>query len=370
MAPWLFYLIQANVSLLVWWVLYRLLLQRFTFYGWNRFYLLGGLFFSLLYPLVDLASFADRYPTFSRPISLLAEQVPFVKSQSLPHVVQKDWLLLYVYAALVLILSLRMVKQLSAVYRIWRSSRPLELGAHRVRLLAESMAPFSFGRCVFIQADKLADPDAANILAHERVHAQQGHTLDLLLAQMATILLWFNPASYWLGQAIRQNLEFLTDRAILDQGTNRKAYQYSLLRHSFAIRPPTLGSHFTPVDLKTRIQQMNRAASSPLWRPIYGIILLLLLGGCGGWAVFQTYVANHYAFYRQMNDPAFIQLQIRSASPELRQELDSLQSYYQSASWHVQQRAFEAQMNDPEFIRLQQRDSQERSSPGAASPFP
>lgn len=358
MDPWLLYLLQVNISLLVWWALYRLLLQRFTFYGWNRLYLLGGLLFSFLYPWVNLTQVADRYPTYGRPISRLAEQVPFVKNQSLPHLVQTDWLLRYVYVAGVLILSLRMVKQLSAVYRIWRSSRPLELGAHRIRLLDKPIAPFSFGRCVFIQADRLADPDAASILAHERVHAQQGHTLDLLLAQLATLLLWFNPASYWLGQAIRQNLEFLTDRAVLDQGTNRKAYQYSLLRHSIVIRPPTLGSHFAPVELKARILQMNRAASSPLWRPMYGIILVLLLGGCGGWSVFQAYVANHYAFYQQMHDPVFIQLQIRAASPELRQELDSLRSYYQSAAWQLQQRAFDAQMNDPDFIPLQQQASQ------------
>ena len=162
----------------------------------------------------------------------------------------------------------------------------------------------------------------------------------------------------------------MTDRAVLDQGINRKAYQYSLLRHSMAIRPPRLGSHFSPVEVKTRILQMNRGASSPLWRPMYGIVLVLLLGGCGGWFVFQTYVANHYAFYRQMKDPAFSQLQIRAASPALHQELDSLRSYYQSATWQVQQRAFEAQMNDPEFIRLQQRASQLNASPGAAHPFP
>lgn len=370
MTPWLLYLIQANVSLLGWWAFYRLVLQRFTFYGWNRFYLLGGIFFSLFYPLVDLTAFADQYPTYSRPVSLLAEQVPFVKNQYLPHVVQNDWLLLYVYTAGVLILSLRMGKQLAAVHRIWRSSRPLELGTHRVQLFTESMAPFSFGWCVFIPADELADPDAATILAHERVHARQGHTLDLLLAQTAIILHWFNPVSDWFGQAIRQNLEYLTDRAVLDQGTNRKAYQYSLLRHSVAIRPPTLGSHFSPVDLKARIQQMNRAASSSLWRPMYGVILVLLLGGCGGWSVFQTYASNHFAFYRQMKDPAFSQLQIRAASPKLRWELESLRNYYQSAAWQVQQQAFEAQMNDPEFIRLQQRPSELSASPGAANPLP
>ncbi|MBD2757888.1 M56 family metallopeptidase [Spirosoma validum] len=357
MDSWLLYLLQANVSLLVWWALYRLLLQRLTFYGWNRLYLLGSLLFSLLYPLLDWTALADQYPTYSRPVSQLADQLPFVKNQTLPQLLQKGLLLAYVYGAGVLIMSLRMVKQLELLRRVWQSSQPQQVGAYRVRLLTEPMAPFSFGRCVFINPDALADPDAASILIHERVHAQQGHSLDLLLAQVATLVLWFNPVSYWVGDTIRQNLEFLTDRAVLDQGANRKAYQYGLLRQSGAIRPPTLGSHFSPVDLKTRIQQMNRAVSSPLWRPLYGIMILLLLGGCGGWSVFQTYMANHYAFNGQMHDPAFIQLQIRAASPALHQELDSLRSYYQSASWQATQQAFDAQLKDPDFIRLQQQIS-------------
>lgn len=48
------YLFESGISLGLFTLLYLLLLQQETFFRWNRYFLLFGLFFSLVLPLVHL----------------------------------------------------------------------------------------------------------------------------------------------------------------------------------------------------------------------------------------------------------------------------------------------------------------------------
>jgi hypothetical protein len=48
------YLIKANIALCLFYLAYRLGLRRLTFYTLNRFFLLTGIVFSSLFPLVDV----------------------------------------------------------------------------------------------------------------------------------------------------------------------------------------------------------------------------------------------------------------------------------------------------------------------------
>src|SRR5690606_30275541 len=49
------YLLKANFAIILFYLGYRLLLRKLTFYRLNRFYLLFALLFSFVYPLVNLA---------------------------------------------------------------------------------------------------------------------------------------------------------------------------------------------------------------------------------------------------------------------------------------------------------------------------
>src|SRR5688572_6142468 len=54
------YLIKANIALCLFYLAYRLGLRRLTFYTLNRFFLLSGIIFSSLFPLVDVNDFFNR----------------------------------------------------------------------------------------------------------------------------------------------------------------------------------------------------------------------------------------------------------------------------------------------------------------------
>ena len=97
------------------------------------------------------------------------------------------------------------------------------------------MAPFSFFHWVFLNPEDYSDRERKEILTHEKTHVEQWHSVDMLLGEVLCILFWFNPFVWLLRRDIRQNLEFLADRKVVESGYDRKNYQYHLLRLSHCL---------------------------------------------------------------------------------------------------------------------------------------
>ncbi|MGI4762995.1 MAG: M56 family metallopeptidase, partial [Janthinobacterium lividum] len=116
---------------------------------------------------------------------------------------------------------------------------------------------------IYLSAATLADAESLPaVLRHEQAHVRQWHTLDVLLVQTATALAWPNPAAWLLRRAVLDNLEYLADRAALQSGLSRRAYQYSLLRLApSAVPAPALAFHFSLLTLKNRIAMLNQPTS-------------------------------------------------------------------------------------------------------------
>jgi len=53
-------------------------------------------------------------------------------------------------------------------------------------------------------------------LSMKKVHVSGRHTLDILLAEMAVVLQWFNPFAWLYRREVENNLEFLTDASVLE----------------------------------------------------------------------------------------------------------------------------------------------------------
>jgi len=142
----------------------------------------------------------------------------------------------------------------------------------------EKINPFSFWKNIYVHVEAHQEDELMEIFNHEQVHVEQLHTVDTLLAEFFSILCWFNPATWLMRHAVRENLEFITDRRVLRSGVDKRAYQYSLLnlgtsgQFSAAVAgnlsadsfsaPDQLVSHFNFRHLKTRIMMMNKKQSS------------------------------------------------------------------------------------------------------------
>jgi rhodanese-related sulfurtransferase len=150
-------------------------------------------------------------------------------------------------------------------------------GRFRIVEINGNRAPCSFGNTIFINPANY-DWDTYNqILIHEKIHVSGRHTVDILLAELAVVLQWFNPFVWLYRREVENNLEFLTDASVLlHQEVERSAYQLSLLRVSAPHMPFSITNNYNQSLLKRRIVMMNSKSSSThtVWKYFFLIPLL------------------------------------------------------------------------------------------------
>jgi len=125
----------------------------------------------------------------------------------------------------------------------------------------EEVPPFSFFRFVFLHSETTSHSGFSQILAHEKVHIVQRHSLDLILAHLLTIIQWFNPFAWLINNAMKTNHEYIADRNVVDQGYELFDYQSLLLKQMISIRSVELVNNFNLINIKKRIAMMTRIKS-------------------------------------------------------------------------------------------------------------
>lgn len=280
------YSLQAGVALALMYLFYRVFLVRLTFYRANRFYLLGYTLLALAIPFYNTGRVL---PERAAVVTVLFNRVttgvtPPKMAMAPAHVpVTIDWAWFILLAGMAVML-IRLLVQIFSLARLWKEATlVMHSDGIRIYRLPYPLAPFSFGRNIFVSPDTQASPDLPRIIEHERVHIRQAHTLDILVGQLLLVLQWWNPCVWLLIRSTRQNLEFLADQGVLDDGADRKHYQYLLLGLS-GLGVPALSNPLNFSPLKNRIQMMNKQRSAPVAgaRFLFALPLLILLLAAAG----------------------------------------------------------------------------------------
>lgn len=273
------YLIKVNVALLIFCLGYYLVLRHLTFYTLNRIYLVTAIVFSTLYPKINLSAYINRHQEIARPIQVVIVNWQQPVSNVVVHN-QWYWLQLVFWIG-VCLFGIRLLTQLLSLYRLHKNSEPAQLHQYMIRVIKGNINPFSFWRNIYINPGNHPPHELKAILAHEQIHVNQWHTLDILLSELSAIFYWFNPGIWLMKKAIRENIEFITDRKILQKGMDSKAYQYSLINVNFGAQSNAIVNHFNISTIKKRIIMMNakRSSSVNLTRYVFLIpaVMLLLL---------------------------------------------------------------------------------------------
>lgn len=267
MASELVYLLEVNAGLVLFYVFYRLFCVSDTFFVWKRFVLLSFVAASFLLPLADVkwpapgivsSPVADYMSAFVLPEAVAEASAPS-DSAPFPPVVSA---LVLLYVAGLCLLALRMIVRLGSVCRLLRLSSPGSLHGVNVRFLSEPSGPFSFFGWIFVCRRDVEASDEEEVLAHERAHVRQWHSLDVLLMEAVTAVCWWNPFAWLLRREVCENLEYLADRSVLESGFPVRKYQYHLVE--LASRPSGTGitNHFNLSYLKKRIIMMNKKKTS------------------------------------------------------------------------------------------------------------
>lgn len=279
------YLIKINVALMLLYGFYRLTVSRDTFFGLRRLTLWLIYAVALMVPALSLEYWVRDTPTMASMANVYADTfypVVVVKAQA-PSITWID-MLLGIYWAGVVVLSLRLVWQLFSIIRLAVISRKQEVEGITVHLLKGEGSPFSFFRWVFMYPSTLEGKQLHEVMVHECTHVSGLHFLDTLFSELFSIACWFNPFAWLMKQEVRMNLEYLADESVLSDGNARKSYQYHLL--GLAYRQPKdstkIANNFNLLPLKKRIKMMNKRRTSEigkakylLFAPLAGALLMV-----------------------------------------------------------------------------------------------
>jgi TonB family protein len=255
MNDFIYRLILSALSLMLFYGIYRILLNKLALLNAGRAYLLITMIMALLLPL--------PWQRLMESPAEIAFVVNLDVATIIPYAIQAEsagafnwWnLVFYIYLMPVAIFSLFFLySNLRLLYVLRQGQR---INKHLV-LLDHDLLPFSwFGRIVMSRKD-YESPYVQSIIAHELTHIRQYHFVDLLLAELLVMLQWFNPAAWAYRYALRDVHEYLADRGSLLQSGNITTYQKLLLSLSGSITAGLLSNNIKHSTLKNRFTMMTK----------------------------------------------------------------------------------------------------------------
>lgn len=283
-------------------IFYWLILRHETYFRLNRWVILGGVLFCLSLPFIEIPASLSLWSNTDAPTSSIIEKITQAPAQliSTPtssvdetYYPQNDqgaaithsestfsWMkilsTLYVIGLVIffLVFILQIVVLLTQRYNL----NSFQTGKYTIVEQVKDVEPCSFLNYIFINPNKYDEETYEHIIEHEKAHIDQSHFVDKVIAELLVVIFWFNPFTWLLRTSISQNLEFLTDKSLLDKGIQKDKYQMSLLKVSVSNKPLNLTASYNSSFLKSRISMMNTKNSSVVstWKYLFIVPLFVL----------------------------------------------------------------------------------------------
>ena len=283
------YILKSGVCLSLFYLFYRLLLSKETFYCFNRIALLGILVFSLLLPLIEVTKAPQN--EINQAVLTIEQLLVMAENHQqtqVTAVVEGDdlvdtwrspvhWIeiVLLFYIAGIFFLVCRNVYSLFRLVRLMNTAQRRQIDKHTVLLVHDrKVAPFSWMKFVVISRTDLEE-NGREILIHECAHIRKHHSWDLLIADICIFFQWFNPGAWLLKQELQNIHEYEADEAVINEGINARDYQLLLIKKAVGTRLYSMANSFNHSKLKKRITMMLKEKSNPWARLKYLYVLPL-----------------------------------------------------------------------------------------------
>jgi bla regulator protein BlaR1 len=267
------YLLKVSAVIIIFYGIYKLFLQRDTFFESNRWFLLVGLISSLLIPFIVIPIYVDYVPSLYN--ITITEDVSIQNHDKLFNIL--DYLP-FIYGLGVLFFLSRFSIQLLSLIKIIHENEGFEKDGFIFIETQKSTSPFSFFKWIVYNPTTFSQTELQHIIEHEKTHAKQFHSVDIILSQLFCVLLWFNPFIWFYNKDLKQNLEFIADKRTINQNHCKKSYQYTLLKTSMPSHQMALSNHFYNSLIKKRIVMLHKSKSKKINQLKYALVFPALLG--------------------------------------------------------------------------------------------
>ncbi len=271
MGAFLFYLLKSGCCLVIFYIFFKLMMSRSTFFRFNRITLLVGLLGCTLLPLIELTTTEETFlhtPLYAiHEILQSTEQVmpnleqagnEILLFEKNPEISSLNWIpvtLGTIYGAGALLTFVWLSVSTCRLAQLIRMSEKKRYGNYILVIPRQPIASFSWGRYIVISASDYSR-QSEEVLLHEMMHLRNHHTLDLLFMQIFLLVHWFNPVIWLLKRELQEIHEFEADNGVINTGVDATKYQLLLVKKAVGTRLYSMANGFNHSKLKKRITMM------------------------------------------------------------------------------------------------------------------
>ena len=253
------FLLKSSIILLVFYIGYWFLLSKNTHFKYNRYYLLIGLIFSLIVPFLSFQLPDNSTPEVFITLDSISVGASTVAETAKGFDTMK--ILQILYFSILALMLIRLVIQFYLIFRLYKQSEKEIINGVNVFITDKQNAVFSFFNFVFANVNSRNSDNFSAVLQHEHVHIVQKHSVDILFAEVLTIVLWFNPFAWLYKKSIKENHEFLADDGVIGDGYSADRYQKLLFEQSTGLHL-YLANNFNQSLTFKRLNMMKKIKSS------------------------------------------------------------------------------------------------------------
>lgn len=269
------YLAESTICLLLFTLIYSLFLSKTTYFQWNRWYLIGSVFFALLIPLISLPIWIYDNPheisnTFhwnliSGAIGLTKESLP-LSDQSFKKTPDLSLLIFTfgtIYLTGVMYNLWAFIKNLRVIVDLIHQSKKIQEESYYSVYIQTTLPTFSFMRYIFLEptVSQLNQEELSQVIHHEQIHVRQKHTMDLLLMEIVGIVFWFNPTINYLKKSLKLVHEFLVDADVVKH-RDLKQYSHLLLKLALQQNNVSIANGISNNQILNRITMLTQPKSN------------------------------------------------------------------------------------------------------------
>lgn len=270
-------LFQIFVFQVLFLAVYDLFLKKETFFNLNRLYLLIAPILGFILPFVSLGFIQQRIPQeyiIQLPAVVIgggvSEMVSSGNNWWIPNFTAL-WIFGMVLSALLLCVKFYKIIKLKF------TANTQKFPKFKLVTLPKTDIAFSFFNTIFL-GENISEENKASIIAHEKIHIEQKHSLDLLFFEMLRIVFWFNPMIYLFQNRIATLHEYIADAKVTIQ-KDKKQYYQSLLSEVFQTEKISfINTFFNQSLIKKRIIMLQKSKSTKTAQFKYLLLLPIICG--------------------------------------------------------------------------------------------
>ncbi|MEH0153990.1 M56 family metallopeptidase [Limibacter armeniacum] len=260
------YLLEVVACQLLFYLFYYILLRKDTLFERNRIYLLLSLGTSFVLPFLHLPESVELQGNIMKPISdatLLMYDLMWQTNATDTATSGGfiNWWQL-AYSLVMILMMLRLLASWKKIDKLISSNPKTELYGFEVVLTNGKYPAASFmDNILWDETTSLNKDDAVRILQHEQAHVAGKHTYDIMLIEVLKALMWFNPLVYLYAGALRDQHEYIADKAVL-QATPQQAYRRLIVKTLFNELGLSVVHSFNQSQIQKRLNMMKKTNQS------------------------------------------------------------------------------------------------------------